>query len=160
MITSVMLARQITLHRPLRTELTPLLRYSCELFVAAKKVNSFGIKQIQALSAKHPGWGSILHAPCPHAPRAMSPNSFPCHTYKKSAPKSFRCHTYKNALPQVLSLPHIRKTRGVPSIMVNQNSCFRSFRCLGVCVAKNSKPFKFSDIPTFGPFSARMLVTP
>src|SRR5712675_3297351 len=42
------------------------------------------------------------------------PNSFPCHTSAKSARNSFRCHTYKFALPQVLSLPHIQKTRGVP----------------------------------------------
>jgi hypothetical protein len=46
--------------------LTPLLTYSCELFVEAKKVNSFAIKQIQTLSAKHPGWGvsaQPLHSP-------------------------------------------------------------------------------------------------
>src|SRR5712675_2486319 len=42
------------------------------------------------------------------------PNSFPCHTSAKSARNSFRCHTYKFALPQVLSLPHIQKTGGVP----------------------------------------------
>src|SRR6266852_73478 len=59
MITSVMLARQIILPRPFPTKLTPLLRYSCKLFVAPKKVNSFAIKQIQTLSAKHPGWGYL-----------------------------------------------------------------------------------------------------
>src|SRR5712671_4296351 len=42
------------------------------------------------------------------------PNSFPCHTSAKSARNSFRCHTYKFALLQVLSLPHIQKTGGVP----------------------------------------------
>src|SRR6266852_4180831 len=30
---------------------------SCSLFVVSKKVISFGIKQIQPLFAKHPGWG-------------------------------------------------------------------------------------------------------
>jgi len=29
---------------------------TCSLFVAFKKVNSFGIKEIQLLFAKHPGW--------------------------------------------------------------------------------------------------------
>jgi hypothetical protein len=33
--------------------------YSCELFVVAKKVNSFVIKQIQTLCAEHPGWGYL-----------------------------------------------------------------------------------------------------
>src|SRR5882724_5731097 len=41
-------------------------------------------------------------------------NSFPCHTSAKFTRNSFRCHTYKFALPQVLSLPHIQKTRGCP----------------------------------------------
>jgi hypothetical protein len=36
---------------------TLLFSYSCTLFVVAKKVNSFGIKQIQTLFAKHPAWG-------------------------------------------------------------------------------------------------------
>jgi hypothetical protein len=60
MITSVMLARQISLLSPLQTKLTPFLRYSYKLFVAPKKVNSFAIKQVQTLSAKHPGWGVQL----------------------------------------------------------------------------------------------------
>ncbi len=37
--------------------LTPLFIYCCKLFVVAKKLNLFIIKQIQTLSAKHPGWG-------------------------------------------------------------------------------------------------------
>src|SRR5712671_3954255 len=36
--------------------LTPLSTYCCELFVVAKKLNLFIIKQIQTLAAKHPGW--------------------------------------------------------------------------------------------------------
>ena len=60
MITSVMLARQMSLLPPLPTTLTPFLRYSCKLFAAPKKVNSFVIKQIRTLSANHPGWGVQL----------------------------------------------------------------------------------------------------
>jgi hypothetical protein len=52
-----MLARQITLLDPLPAKLTPLLRYSCGLFVAPQKVKPFRIKQLQTLSAKHRGWG-------------------------------------------------------------------------------------------------------
>ena len=42
---------------------------ACRLFVAPKKVNSFAIKQIQPLFAKHPGWGcpsaiSVLRSQC------------------------------------------------------------------------------------------------
>jgi hypothetical protein len=33
--------------------------YSCGLFVAAKNVNSFAIKQIRTLLQKHPGWGYL-----------------------------------------------------------------------------------------------------
>ena len=57
MILYAMLARQITLPRPFPTKLTPLLRYSCRLFVVLKKVNPFGIKQIRTLLAKYRGWG-------------------------------------------------------------------------------------------------------
>jgi hypothetical protein len=57
-----MLARQISLPRPLPVKLTPLRPYSCSLLVAPKKVNSFGIKQIQPLFAKHPGCGVPLAA--------------------------------------------------------------------------------------------------
>jgi hypothetical protein len=38
------------------------LSISCSLFVVAKKVNSFGIKPIQPLFAKHPGWGYPVRA--------------------------------------------------------------------------------------------------
>ena len=36
--------------------LTLAVSYYCKLFVAVTKVNSFGIKQIHTLSAKHRGW--------------------------------------------------------------------------------------------------------
>ncbi len=35
----------------------PMFSVFCGLFVSSKKVNSFGIKQIQTLFRKHPGWG-------------------------------------------------------------------------------------------------------
>ena len=56
MIISVMLARQISLLDPLLATLTPLLRYSCRLFVAPKNIKSFAIKQIRTLRAKYRGW--------------------------------------------------------------------------------------------------------
>src|ERR1700720_4023801 len=59
MVLSTMLARQATLLDPLPTTLTPLLRYSCKLFVARANVKSFAIKQIRTLCAKHPGWGTL-----------------------------------------------------------------------------------------------------
>ena len=62
LVTSAMLARQVTLLDPLSTTLTPLLRYSYKLFVALEKVNSFVIKQIRTLCAKHPEYGVPLHS--------------------------------------------------------------------------------------------------
>ena len=58
MITSDMLARQITLLDSLPATLTPLLRYSYKLFCALKEAISFGIKQIQTLLIKHPVLGT------------------------------------------------------------------------------------------------------
>jgi outer membrane lipoprotein-sorting protein len=40
----------------------PMFSVFCGLFVISKKVNSFAIKQIQPLFAKHPGWGVPLRA--------------------------------------------------------------------------------------------------
>ena len=53
MITSDMLARQITLLDSLPATLTRLLRYSYKLFCALKEAISFGIKQIQTLLTEH-----------------------------------------------------------------------------------------------------------
>ena len=39
--------------------LSHAVSYYCELFVAAKNLNSFAIKQIQTLCAKYPGWGCL-----------------------------------------------------------------------------------------------------
>jgi hypothetical protein len=77
MITFVMLARQIILLSTLPAKLTPLLRYSCRLFVALKDVNFFGIKQIHTLSQERPGWGVPLRSlgglcACPSGRRASA----------------------------------------------------------------------------------------
>ena len=63
MITSLMLVRQIPLLEPFPIRLTPLLRYSCKLFVALAKVKFFAIKQIHALCAKYRGVGYIRTKP-------------------------------------------------------------------------------------------------
>jgi hypothetical protein len=57
MITYAMLPRQATFLDPLSITLTPLLRYSCKLFVAPENPNSFAIKQFQTLDANCPGYG-------------------------------------------------------------------------------------------------------
>ena len=41
-----------------------VLSYSCRLFVVRKKLNPFAIKQIHALSAKHPGGGGGVDGDC------------------------------------------------------------------------------------------------
>lgn len=64
MITSSMLARQITALRALAEELTPSLRYSCGLFGSPKKLNPHKISNFQTLFAKHPGCGVSLRHPC------------------------------------------------------------------------------------------------
>ncbi len=142
-----MLSRQIILPRPSPTKLTPLLRYSCKLFpalslegFAPENVNSFGIKQIQALSAKHPSGGISASSTLQSFQYA---NSLPCHTYAKRARKSNHCHTSKIALPQVLSLPHIRKTGGVPSITVNQPAQSHFLRALCDLCGENPDVTRF-----------------
>ena len=96
-----MLARRITLPQPFPTKLTPLLPYPCRLFVALKKVNPFGIKQIQPLFAKHPGWGVVMpwlatrHSPLDTS--SLTP--FRINTYesvtKQATLTTFRINTYK-----------------------------------------------------------------
>ena len=53
-----MLAERITSPSIDQTELTPFPTHSSELFVVSQNVNSFKIKQIHTLAAKHPGWGA------------------------------------------------------------------------------------------------------
>jgi hypothetical protein len=55
LILFLMLAEQITFQAIRPTELTPFPTHCSALFVAAKKTNSFGIRQIRPLSTKHPG---------------------------------------------------------------------------------------------------------
>jgi hypothetical protein len=59
MVISAMLARQITLLDPLPSTLSPLLRYSCKLFVALPNAKSFAINQFRTLYAKYRGWGYL-----------------------------------------------------------------------------------------------------
>jgi len=59
-----------------KNSLTPFLTYCCKLFVVAKNIKSFGIKQIRTLSAKHPGWGipsgkTGTGVPCPYGRKAV-----------------------------------------------------------------------------------------
>jgi hypothetical protein len=157
-----MLPRQITLPQLLRSAVTPLLRYSCKLFVAPQKVNSFGIKQIQTLSAKHPGVGvphtvclgllrrdaRLLSALCFHGlTNCFSRNPF-SFTNICIAP---RC-TPRGANSQ------IRNLISTPPRSLRLPAAGRAQRHL--LFFGLSEPFKRSDIPTFSPFSARMLVNP
>jgi hypothetical protein len=58
------------------TALTLDRSYCCSLLVVAKKVNSFGIKQIQALFPNHPGWGIPAHlAPVGSATYSLPPEA-------------------------------------------------------------------------------------
>ncbi len=82
MITSVMLARQITL--------PPLLLHSCSLLVFFLRPLSFVFNSLQPLFAKHPGWG-------------YAPGSLDIHTFNPShdpAPQllSFLSHSCDYAL--------------------------------------------------------------
>ena len=144
MITSVMLARQITVPRNSPTKLTPLLRYSCKLFVAPENINPFGIKQIRTLSAKHPGWGVL--------PKLRSLFTRGTHRFFSPLFSWF----YELLFSQPLSFQkHLRCPIVFPKSA--SHSQIRNF--LWGSVAKTSKVFKCSDIPTFGAFSARMLVS-
>src|SRR5712692_179472 len=51
---------ETSLTPPVAPALTLDLSISCSLFGLAKKVNSFAIKHIRPLFAKHPGWGYPL----------------------------------------------------------------------------------------------------
>jgi hypothetical protein len=143
MITSAMLARQVIVPAPLPIELTPLVRYSCSLLPAPKKVNSFGIKQIQTLFAKHPGWGYLpqVRLGLPRFPyRFLSPflfitlrNPFPAtplfsHSYKTpevspSTPAKIRC-TFPN---QEFSLCLCASGQNLRDVQTFRNPTFAGF---------------------------------
>jgi hypothetical protein len=115
MIISVMLARQITLPRPFPTKLTPLFRYSCRLFVALKKVNPFGIKQIRTLFAKYRGWG-IPKATTGHPGWGVSPTAC-LGALRPAPPRSitpFRFNTCKSVTKQTTLTPFRMNTYGKP----------------------------------------------
>ncbi len=65
---------------PLITDASPVVSYSCRLFVVPKKVISFGIRQIHTLSRKHPGGGTSAHPRQPSLPSSYAPRgaSIPC----------------------------------------------------------------------------------
>ena len=54
------------------SESNPLHSYSSKLFVVAKNINSFGIKQIQTLSPKHPGWGTLSRCALPQQAKLLT----------------------------------------------------------------------------------------
>jgi hypothetical protein len=62
-----MLPQRITLPSTHPAELNPFSTHSSGLFVHAKNLNPFEIKQIQTLSAKHPGWGYLCDNSGPSA---------------------------------------------------------------------------------------------
>ena len=74
MARSVICFRMLSGTTPPTPHPTPALNldgsHCYKLFVVAKKVNSFAIKQIQTLSQKHPGWGIP-------APSAFPTSDFP-----------------------------------------------------------------------------------
>src|SRR6267154_326056 len=100
MITSVMLSRQITLHRPLPTELTPFLRCACGLLPLFLRVASFVFNSLQPLLPKTGGWGGLAQVISDLARR----------THRFFSPL-FSC-SYKSLFSQ-LSCFHIHTKRGV-----------------------------------------------
>src|SRR6267154_1779095 len=100
MITSVMLSRQITLHRPLPTELTPFLRCSCSLLPLFLRVRTFVFNSLQPLLPKTGGWGGL----------AQVISDLPRRTHRFFSPL-FSC-SYKSLFSQLPSF-HIYTKRGV-----------------------------------------------
>jgi len=162
MITSIMLARQITTPRPSPTNLTPLLRYSCGLLPLFLRVPSFVFNGLQPLLPKTGGWGTSRSSSSTFAPR--------CSTFVSP----LFSWSYELLFPQPLSFHnHLRCPPGVPPRGANSQirNIISALHVLCACPPQAalsviviffgfSEPFKRSDIPTFNPFSARMLVTP
>src|SRR6266851_5448627 len=105
-----MLAKRITLPSIHLTELTPFTTHCSRLFVAAKKVNSFRINQIQTLAAKHPGAVSRLNL------RNARTGYLPKFTVLPCAPYRFLCSLfswpYKTLFAQPLSFHIYTKPPG------------------------------------------------
>ena len=70
---------------------------ACSLFVVLKKANPFGIKQIQALLPKYPGWGYRTNLWTTRADRFHAPSPVPA--------SPFRINTCKSATKQKTSTP-------------------------------------------------------
>ena len=162
MITSAMLARQIILPRPSPTKLTPLLRYACSLLPLFLRVASFVFNSLQPLLPKTGGWGSLAqvisnHARRPH--RFFTPLFSWSYELLFSQPLSFQKHL---RCPIVFSKSSVafpnQEFLGAPPRPLRLPAADRSLRYLSSFGF--SEPFKRSDIPTFNPFSARMLVNP
>src|ERR1700688_2197397 len=90
-----------------RTVANPLFSNCCKLFVVAKNLNSFAIKQIQTLPTKHPGYGcpgSSQSAPLPNVTRRPVDSSSSLDFNPGRGLLRYRSLTVICQLSQVLSL--------------------------------------------------------
>ena len=127
--TSVSASAPQTLHLPLSL----FLSATCSLFALSKKVNSFAIKQIQPLFAKHPGGGlrdsSIL--PVRSVPAPLRQLRGLC-----VSALSFVFRSFSPSLLSVLSVPVPAPTRSgwqIPSCR------FRAFAANSPCIFRISR---------------------
>jgi len=162
MITSIMLSRQITSPRHLPTNLTPFLRCACSLLPLFLRVRPFVFNSLQPLLPKTGGWGYLAQL-----------------VFDVCAAMLNFCQPFVFMVLQIAfpATPFLSQTSALPpgvypsrSKFPNQESSRRSSAFSALPAAGGaqryllffgfSEPFKRSDIPTFNPFSARMLVTP
>jgi hypothetical protein len=167
MITSIMSHRQIIPPGPSPTKLTPFaatlpntVRF-CTILVQitpfpATHTDTAPVTLFPATHTKTPGGG------VPRAPRLRL-----CITIPHRFANPLFSMSYELLFPQLLSFhKHLR----CPIVFSKSVSHFQIRNFLGLlCVLcasalsfsfTSSEPFKRSDIPTFSPFSARMLVNP
>ena len=113
--------------------LRTLFTLSLEGFVA-KRANSFGIRQIQTLFAKHPGWGED-----PTLPRRAFPSAVICATWRlyPLCPPSIALTSRHHGIPQQPFL-------GASVSLRQSNLCALCFHILTNCVSH--KPFVFTTI--------------
>jgi hypothetical protein len=95
-----MLPQRITLPSTHPAELNPFSTHSSGLFVHAKNLNPFEIKQIQTLSAKHPGWGYLCDNSGPSASLCPEPRRVRYHLPSFLSPLCF--HILTNCPPRLL----------------------------------------------------------
>src|ERR1043166_6105783 len=98
-----------------------------------KYPNRLVFNNFRTLSPKTAGTTSPFdegtHPQRPSRPRT-SAKFFTCHTSEKCARKPNHCHTSRIIGLKVLSLPHLRKSRGMPSriaFVASLLPCFRTF---------------------------------